>query len=150
MEVEKIIEMDFSQITIDFKKYYPEKNRIFITQKVFVGDYFDMGIILTQEKILILIQVIYRKTDKIFDKKIYSQKANEIKNKIISFDLNVDTIHLLFISSINNELPRSVFQAIDKKEIGCYFNCPESKKFFRDLYKGCSIEEFNLSERTKL
>ena len=150
IEVEKIIEMDFSQITIDFKKYYPEKNRIFITQKVFVGDYFDMGIILTQEKILILIQVIYRKTDKIFNKKIYSQKANEIKNKIISFDLNVDTIHLLFINSINNDLPRSVFQAIDKKEIECYFYCPESKKFFRDLYKGCSIEEFSLNESTKL
>jgi len=109
-----------------------------------------MGIILNQEKILILIQVIYRISDKILNKKTYSQKANEIKNKIITFGLYVDTIHLLFISSINNDLPRSVFQAIDKKEIECYFYCPESKKFFRDLYKGCSIEEFSLEERTKL
>ena len=149
MEVDKIIEMDFSQITIDFKEYYPKKNRIFITQKNFGGDYFDMGIILPKEKVLILIQAKYRITDKILDKKTYSQKANEIKNKIIAFGLNVESIHFLFLSSINYNLTNA-FQIINKKQIDCYFYCPKDKTFFRDLYKEYSIEEFSLNERTKL
>ena len=150
LEVDKIIDMNPSEITKDFRKYYQQKKRILIIQEIFEGEYFDFGIVLTAEEVLILIQAKYKISEKLDNKEFYSKKAKGIKDKVEKkLGLIIKTVHLIFFSSVEYN-STEVFEIIDKKNIECYFYSPKLKYFFRNLLIQNPIEDFILTTKTKL
>lgn len=135
---------------VNLKELYLSKKRIFIGQTNFRGPKYDMGVILTEEKTLILIQAKYKITDKILSKTDYKKEVKKMLVNIKNLGFNIDTIHILYFSSIDYNRNESVYNILENKDVECYFYSIHKKKFYKDIYEIYPIDDFILSDKTKL
>ena len=135
---------------VNLKELYLSKKRIFIGQTNFRGPKYDMGVILTEEKTLILIQAKYKITDKILSKTDYKKEVKKMLVNIKNLGFNIDTIHILYFSSIDYNRNEFVYNILENKDVECYFYSIHKKKFYKDIYESYPIDDFILSDKTKL
>ena len=134
----------------NLKQLYLSKKRIFIGQTNFRGPKYDMAVVLTEVKTLILIQAKYKITNKILSKADYNKEKKKILENIKNLGFDIATIHVLYFSSIDYNRDESVYNILKNKEVECYFYSIHNKKFYRDIYESYSIDDFILSDKTKL
>ena len=114
---------------VNLKKLYLSKKRIFIGQANLGDPMFNMGVKLTEVKTLILIQAKYKITDNILSKADYKKSIKKMLGNIKNLGFDIDTIHILYFSSIDYNNNENVYNILKNKEVECYFYSIDKKNF---------------------